>query len=296
MSGNISVNLDLSGVKEAIRELSEFQAEVQAKASDLAAQVHLHIKEQVQQKLNTRREIYDQALSSVQQVGPGTWVIVLDKSANWVEEGMPEHSMVDDLLRNGAKTAKDGSKYRVIPFDQGKGGATTTAGQNMLNVALRQELKKRNINYKKIERHPDGQPKTGLLHKFDITDKPLRPGGTEGKPGFGKGAVSEVMQGPNAQGGMGGGIPLLQGVRIYQSLVWKKDAQGNSVPNMDKQGRQKATRGIVTFRVVSSKHAGIKWQHPGLEGTHFFDEAETWAGAQWEQKILPDILRKFDIK
>ena len=86
MGANVRVSLDLSGVEETTRELQGFQEEVQRKASDLAAQTHLHIKEQVQQKLNTRREMYDNALSNVQQVGPGTWVIVLDKSANWIEE------------------------------------------------------------------------------------------------------------------------------------------------------------------------------------------------------------------
>jgi hypothetical protein len=293
MAGDITVSLDLSGVEEAVRELKEFQAEVQSKASDLAAQTHLHIKEQVQQRLNTRREMYDDALSSVQEVGPGIWVITLDKKAAWIEEGMEPHSMVDALLKNGAKTAKDGSKYKVIPFDQGKGGATTTAGQAMLNTALRQELKKRNIPYKAVERHPDGSPKTGLLHKLNILDKPQRPEASAGKPGFGKGPVGEVMQGPNAQGGSGGGTALLQGVRIYQTALFKKDSQGNSVPDLDKKGRQKASRGIVTFRVVSSKHKGIKWEYPGIEGTHFFEEAERWAGQEWEQKILPDILRRF---
>lgn len=227
------------------------------------------------------------------------WDIRVEDGASFVCGGIlihnSPHSMVDSLLRNNAKTAKDGSKYKVIPFDQGKGGATTTPGQSLLNQAVRQELQKRNINYKKIERHPDGRPKTGLLHKLDITSAPLRPEGTQGRPGFGKGAVGEVMQGPNAQGGSGGGTPLLQGLRIYQTGVFKRDAQGNQVPVMDKFGRQKVTRGIVTFRVVSSKHKGIKWEHPGLEGTHFFEEAEKWAEDQWTQNILPDILRRIGV-
>jgi hypothetical protein len=291
---NVTVNLDLSGVEEVVRELKEFQVEVQRKVGDLASQTHLHIKEQVQQKLNARRQMYDDALSRVEEVSPGVFVITLDRKAVWIEEGMDPHSMVDDLLRNGAKIAKDGSRYKVIPFDQGKGGASQTVGQNLLNQALRVELKKRNIPYKSIERAPDGTPKSGLLHKFNILDAPNRPAGTEGRPGFGKGAVGEVLQGPNAQGGSGGGTPLLKGVRIYQSALFKKDAQGNQVPDLDKKGKQKATRSIMTFRVVSSKHKGIKWNHPGIEGTHFFEEAETWAGQQWEQHVLPDIVKKFD--
>lgn len=290
---DLVVTVDISGARELVRDLQEFEAEVQEKVGDLASQTHLHIKEQVQQRLNTRRDMYDQALSSVQEVGPGVYVIKLDASAVWIEEGMPQHSMVDDLLRGpNVRTAKDGSRFRVIPFDQSKGGGrTATAGQSMLNTALRQELRKRNIPYKNIERHPDGSPKTGLLHKFNM-DQPLRPGGTAGKPGFGKGPEGEVMQGPNAAGGSGGGIPLLQGVRIYQNALFKRAPNGDMVPNTNKQGLQRATRGIMTFRVVSSKHKGLKWNYPGIEGTHLFEEAEQWAGSEWTNHILPDILRR----
>lgn len=291
--GNITVTLDVSGVDDLVRELGAFQEEVAKKVGDLAAQTHLHIKEQVQQKLTSRRQMYDDALDSVVEVSPGVHVITLKKEAVWIEEGMEAHSMVDDLLKNNAKTAKDGSKYKVIPFEHDKGGASQTSQTNMLNMALRTELKKRNIPYKGIERGPGGSPKTGLLHKFNMMDSPLRPAGTAGKPGWGKGAEGAVMQGPNSLGGSGGGTPLLKGVRIYQTAVFKKDAAGNEVPDLDKKGQQKAKRSIMTFRVVSSKHKGTKWEHPGIEGTHFFEEAETWAKQQWDTHIVPDILRKF---
>jgi hypothetical protein len=291
--GNITVTLDLSGVEEVVRDLGAFQAEVAKKVGDLAAQTHLHIKEQVQHKLTSRRQMYDDALDSVVEVSPGVHVITLKKEAIWIEEGMEAHSMVDDLLKNNAKTAKDGSKYKVIPFDQGKGGASQTLQTNTLNMALRTELKKRNIPYKGVERGPGGAPKTGLLHKFNMMESPTRPAGTAGKPGWGKGAEGAVMQGPNAQGGSGGGTPFLKGVRIYQTALFKKDAAGNSIPDLDKKGKQKASRSIMTFRVVSSKHKGTKWEHPGMEGTHFFEEAETWAKQQWDSQIVPDILRKF---
>lgn len=285
---DIHVNLDLSGVFSFVKALEGFEAEVRSKVSDLAAQAHLHIKEQVQIKLNTRRAMYDQALSRAVEVAPGIWVITLDASAVWIEEGMPAHSMVDDLLRKNAKTAADGSRYKVIPFAQDKGGKTTTPGQAVLNAALKTELKKRNIGYKSIERNADGSPKTGLLHAFGMKGGPAnipsppRPEGTAGKPGWGKGAVGEPMQGPNAQGGSGGGTPLLQGVRIYQTLL----------KGTNKKGQQKASRSIMTFRVVSSKHKGVKWNYPGIEGSHFFEDAEKWAERTWSNDILPDILKR----
>ena len=291
---DLVLNLDLSGIREAISDLQELEAEAKVKAGDLAAQTHLHIKEEVQRGLHARRDMYDEALGSPEQVADGVFVITLDKRAVWIEEGMDAHSMVDDLLANSARTAKDGSRYRVIPFPTSGGPARATPGGLLLMQALKGEMKKRNISYKKVERHPDGTPKAGLLHKFDV-NAPARPAGTEGKPGFGKGPVGDVMQGPNAQGGSGGGTPLLAGVRVYQTPLFKQDAQGNRTPDMDKKGQQRATRGIVTFRVVSSKHRGMKWEHPGTEGKHFFEKAEEWAKHQWDTVILPELLKKFGV-
>jgi hypothetical protein len=84
------------------------------------------------------------------------------------------------------------------------------------------------------------------------------------------------------------GIPFLQGLRVSQSAVFNSDG----TPKMDKKGKQMATRSITTYRVVSSKHEGESWQYPGIEGTHFFDEAIRWAEQEWEQKMLPELLRK----
>ena len=289
---DLTLNLDLSGIREVIDDLQRLEAEAKKKVGDLAAQTHLHIKEDIQRDLHSRRDMYDEALNAAHEVSEGVWVITLDKKAVWIEEGMEPHSMVEDLLANNARTAKDGSRYRAIPFDvQGKGPARATAGGLMLAQTLKAEMKKRNISYKSVERHPDGSVKTGLLHKFNITDAPTRPGSSAGKPGFGKGPVGSVMQGPNAQGGSGGGTPLLSGVRVFQTAVWKKDAAGNNIPDLDKAGRQKGIRGVMTFRMVSTKHIGLKWNHPGLEGKNFFERAETWAKTQWDTQIVPELLR-----
>jgi hypothetical protein len=286
---DIWVELSTESLLQSVRnDLDMLERDTHKAVQLLAAQAHAHIKEQVQVKLHARRQMYDEALSSVVEVAPGVWAITLEAKAVWIEEGMPPHSMVDDLLRKGAKTAKDGSKYKVIPFNQQKAPTKMSPGDLTLNNALRAELKKRSIPYSKIERGPGGEPKSGLLHKFSMT-QPQRPEGTAGKPGWGKGPEGSVMQGPNAQGGSGGGTPLLQGVAIYQTPM--QDAQGK--PVMNKKGQQKAIRSVMTFRVVSSKHKGVKWEYPGIEGTHFFEECEMWMQMEWENHILPDLLRKY---
>jgi hypothetical protein len=287
--GDIWVELNVEGLVESVKkDLEGLERDTHKAVQLLAAQAHAHIKEQVQAKLHSRRQMYDEALSEVAEVAPGVWAITLEAKAVWIEEGMPPHSMVDDLLKKNAKVAKDGSTYKVIPFSQNKGPTMMSPGSAALAQALKSELKKRSIPYAKIERDPTGAPKTGLLHKFSMS-QPMRPAGTAGKPGWGKGPIGSVMQGPNAQGGSGGGTPLLAGVSIYQTAIKGIDGK----PMLDKKGLQKAVRSIVTFRIVSSKHRGVKWNYPGIEGTHFFEECETWLKQEWETNILPDLLRKY---
>jgi len=72
----------------------------------------------------------------------------------------------------------------------------------------------------------------------------------------------------------------LAGVNIYQS----KTASGN------------VRRDIMTFRIVSDKHKGSKWVHPGREASKFFEEALAWSEQEFEQNILPSILARFDKK
>lgn len=268
----IGLNLDLSGILDLAKELKpKFDKAAAEAARDLALQVHGHILEEVKAKLHSTREKYEKALK-VEPVGDDTWVISLDKSAVWIEDGMEEHEMIDDLLKsNKTKTAKDGSRYLAVPFQHNKGPTQQTQAQNDLTSTLREELKKRNIPYGKIETGADGSPRLGRLHSFDIMGAPLK---TQNGPGMGKGPVGQVRQGPT-------GIPFLQNVQVYQHQI------------QDQQGKTKTVRQIMTFRTVSSKHKGSgRWVHPGLEAKHFFEEAERWAMDQWEQKIVPGIVMK----
>lgn len=52
-------------------------------------------------------------------------------------------------------------------------------------------------------------------------------------------------------------------------------------------------RDILTFRVVSSKHKGVKWSHPGMDGHKFMESALAWAESEFDKSILPAIMEKF---
>ena len=137
-----------------------------------------------------------------------------------------------------------------------------------LSDTLNKEMKSRFIDFVKIEKDDSGQAKLGLLHKFDIKDKPIK---QTNSPGQGKGPVGQPMQGPT-------GIPLLQGVRVYQRKVKNKD------------GSESVKKEIMTFRIVSSKHKSQgRWDHPGLQAVKLMDEAYQWALKTWETAIVPQI-------
>lgn len=308
---DLSLVLDVDDITRAAVDVGRLDDALKRSAQLLAGQAHLRIVEQCQVRLHTRRQAYLEALVRPTELQPGVWVITLDAEATWIEEGMPQHSMIPDLLRksshgtakSGPKMAKDGSTYRVIPFERNKGPTSQTEAAQTLTASLKQQLGRLKIPWAKVERQADGTPRSGLLHSFsgDLPATPNRPayasstpnrGGIAGKPpndhGFGRGAIGDPMVGPS-------GIPLLRGLRIYQTPLFEKNDKGQEVPKLDRKGQQQARRDIMTFRVVSSKQEGLKWQFPGIEGTHFFDDALRWVSSEWEQRLLPDLLRQFRV-
>lgn len=286
------LNLDLSELVKFDENLRPAVNAALRKAGEaLTAETHAHIVEQVQQRLRSTRDKYLDHLG-FHQVNESTWVVDLLPGAFFVEEGLPPNkemidALLDDSPREGSvspkhgvplsvkkgrtKTSKkDGSRYRVIPFNNSKAQTQQTPAMKSLTDTIKSELKRQKMpGLGTIEKGADGKPKLGFIREIDITNKPLKTGPG---PGQGKGPTGAVRQGPT-------GVPLLQGVRIYQHEV------------LDKQGKKHVKKFAMTFRVVSTKHKGTgRWVHPGLEGRRFFDHAFDWALEQWENKIKPQII------
>lgn len=281
------IHLDLSALVQLDEELKPaMEAAAAQAAQNLTAQAHAHIVEQVQSKLRSTREKYLDNLG-FHQVNETTWVVDLEPAALFIEDGLPPNfdmidALLDDSPRPGAKgksgglakgktkTAKDGSRYRIIPFEHNKAPTRQTPAQTDLTNTIKSEMKKMGAPYGKLETDSSGAPKLGLVRKFDIMSKPTK---MLNGPGQGKGPIGQVRQGPT-------GIPLLQGVRVYQRNVTDK-----------KTGKASTKKFILTFRIVSSKHKGQgRWVHPGLEPRKFFDECFEWALKQWEEKIAPELV------
>jgi hypothetical protein len=264
--------MDLSALLNLEQELTpRAKAAMQQAAQHLATQTHAHILERSQSQLHSTRAKYANALGFYQE-NPHTWVVSLDASAMWIEAGFSKREMLDDLLKSPkAKTARDGSRFVVVPFDQNKAPTQSTQAQQDLTATVKSELKKRKIPYGKLEKDKDGNVKTGVLHRFDVMTKPIK---TQNAPGMGAGPIGAVRQGPT-------GIPFLQGIQVSQRA------------NKMADGGTKYSRHITTFRVASSKHKGTgRWVHPGLQARNFFEEAFDWSKMTFEQQMVPQILEE----
>jgi hypothetical protein len=269
------LNLDISELQDLLDIDEVADAEMQRAAANLTAATKAKITELAQEKLHSRRNMYLSALSHF-QLDETTWVVNLDASARWIDDGMDPHNMIDDLLKGkGVKRAKDGSAYKVIPFQLNKGKQDMTPAQQSLLATVKKELASVGATPNGIENDSSGNPRQGLVRSLDITKAPISTAALR----IGRGPRGQVAQGPT-------GIPLLKGVRVYQKEIEGKD------------GAKKMGRFVMTFRVVSSKHKqeGGRWDHPGTPPTNLMEEGLKWAMETWESKVAPAILSRIVAK
>jgi len=178
----IKLNTDSLGLQLEEKSKQIKKQFIQAVQS-LAVACHAHILEQAGEKLKSLQAQYKSALD-FEQVDDTLWVVSLNASARWIEEGTKARSGYDMLSTSKkAKTSKDGHKYLIIPFEHSKVPSQQSASARSLTDQIRSFLKKQNIPYKKIEYNEDGSPKLGLIHKFDINSA---------QP---KGAKNQLLQG-----------------------------------------------------------------------------------------------------
>lgn len=259
----MKVNLDISSLKDQLEKFKEeLLSDIERGVKGMAQATRAHIVEDVQKSLHSYRQTYLDDLSDAVQIDDTLWEITLKETSTWIEDGRPDpYDMKPGLLntqsaksKSGPKTSADGTKYRIVPMNQGKTPSSmspNTAGyeQNMVNL-VKSELKKRGIPYKKLEVDPKtGSPRIGKLHSMDIDSF------TPGK----------------------GNTPQLHGLSIYQT----------------KQKDGSVKRSITTFRTVTEKGQDGKWIHPPVEARDFFDKAREFAEKEWESKWLPMILEKY---
>lgn len=261
----INIKVDISDFLSLSKMEEVLKSELDKIGMQVAQEAYAHAIEEADKKLHTTKDIFVENLSVGKE--DDVYVLVLDASAVWTDDGQEPHSMIDSLLNSPkAKMGKNG-KYLVVPFQANKEGKTG-AKANLIET-IKSSMKDRNIGFNDIETNPDGSAKTGLLHKFDINENPLNaaPNKIRGHGGFGS-----PLQGKD-------GIPFLHGVRVYQKKV-KNQSGGESIK-----------RFVGTFRTVSeSQRNSTKWHHPGSEGGHIFEETEEYIKRKFSEDYLSKIL------
>lgn len=268
------ITIDFGSLLKDLKDLPEnLETQVHLATEHLASEAHQYILDQAEQELHSTLPDFQKALH-MEELEKGVWVITLDADMVWLDEGMESFSLIDTLLKDGkGKTSKDGHRYRVIPFKHDKAApkqnppeikANPKVQKKLIGI-LQKTLAKKNLTIHGIEKHMDGTPKTGKLHSLDI------------------------KQGPKSKNT---GIPLLQGVRIYQHAMSDKEGK----PLYGDDGHRQVQRSVMTFRTVSTKQEGTgAWQHPGVTAHNFMDRAYQWAQNKWESEVLPELLKNLGL-
>jgi hypothetical protein len=186
---NININTedlikDLSDIKDLARDT------INKAVGSLAASTNAKVHELASEQLKTTSSKYRKALN-FEEISKNVWVVSLDESMLWREEGMAAHSQIDDLLRNNAKISQDGEKYKYIPMDYSGPESEQSPKTKELVKQIKSYLKTERISFKKVEFDPNGNPRLGKIHSMNIpSDKPTAKAST----------------------------PALQGINIYQKM------------------------------------------------------------------------------
>lgn len=278
MAKDKSFVINADAVAAAIgQEVNDIVEDLTAKAENLTVQIHAKVLEmasnelkgfQLQQFLGEKGENVGWA-----RVSDSLWVVEIDDSVGFYDTGRPETPMATEhwLLKN-AKTAKDGSKYKVIPISQGKSSPSANAAiTSMANNAIKQARTAdgKRISRTRIDRNADGTPKLGVIHKI-----PVKAPGTQSQMP----SLFSKPRGPGESQRTGlpehGGIFKLEGLAITQRMV-----------------KGKVKREATVFRVASSKHANDRWFYPAIKAHNFLERALDWAVNEVWPKMIDEISR-----
>lgn len=283
MDFDFKINLDEVSSKLG-QKRDAIEGRIQQEVANLSISTHAFVVNYAQEKLKgfQRQLFFGKDNSNVrwQQISEGMWVVEIDESVRWIEEGRDRTFMGDWLLKPGApgvKTAKDGSQYRVIPMGQAKGaGGKKDNSDPFLQTMIKGALKNNNISLNRIEKGIDGKPKLGVLHKLDIKISHRTP---DHDKFFSKPRTPETAK----QIGL---KPHSGHFFLSNAVVLQREVERN--------GKKSISKEVVTFRVISSKHkAEGRWFYPRVEALNAIPEAFKYAEGEWE-RIVKSMEAEFN--
>lgn len=238
-----------SQLKELGMEIGQLTSEIENRAKQamglLQQQIYGKIVEKAQEKLKSTRSTYIQNLGMINDQD-NLWVVYLKKEAAWIEDGLKPHEMIDNLTKGPkAKTAKDGSRYNIIPFKHNKSPDVTSRAQMQIQSVVKSELKKRGLDKTIMV---GGKPGVGKVASLDLVGK--------GMP------VSKFNK------------PLLAGLTIYQ-----REHQTKTGKTQIK--RDVMTFRVASTK---QKGTGL-WWHNGLQAANIFNDIEKEIDQMWSDML-----------
>jgi hypothetical protein len=276
------IHVDITEAAAKLNQTNEFIAtQMQTAVGTIAAATHAFILQTVNAELTGyKREAYlGKENKNVRWIdlGNSMWVVEVDETARWLEEGRAEPMFMEWLLKN-AKTARDGSKYKIIPFKQDQGAGKTPGfhpNKPALAAVTKRMLDAQNIDLNKIERDVGGKPKVGILHKIPMGREEIM---AEMQPK--RRDYFSMPRSADIAGKIGlkphDGIFMLKGLMVVQR------------PNAS--AKHGVTREAITYRVISSKHkAEGRWFYPKVEALNAVPRA-----AEWAQQQLDSWMKEFE--
>lgn len=250
--------------KKIDKELDLFEKKLEIEllnsTRELANSTYEYIKRMAFKELKYTRDLYLKNLNIPQQISKGLYVITLNEKANFIENG-EGFDMKPGLLKNAKHSSKTGYDYKIIPFKHNRNSPSASDRAREISRKIRNEMKKKKILIEKLEMQRSSErnkkiPKLGKVARLDFIEKETK---------------------RNAK--------TLHKINVYQNLINK--SKNLSIRNVK--------RDIFTFRTVTnSPDQKNKWLYPNKEGRNFFEKAEKFVIKEWENKILPRLLKKLE--
>lgn len=171
---DLRFDIDIDSITSQFGEIKkEVDKDLKKSVGALASMTHAKLIELANNDLKSLSKTYKEAVE-FQQIEENMWVVSLDEKALWIEEGRKAGFMDELLNGKSSKVGKDGKRYAVIPFEHSKNPTEQSTKAQELSTQIKQELKERKINYRKVEHNNDGSPKLGLIHRFNVDSARLK--------------------------------------------------------------------------------------------------------------------------
>lgn len=211
------------------------------------------------------------------QIGDGFYAVTLNAKGRMFEEDAPPRSMAtDDWLLKNAKTSKSGSRYKSIPMPV-KYNDKTSGPNAAINALARTAIQQartpdgKRLSTMKLQRGPDGKPKTGIIQKIKIEP----PFSSKQAPGL-------YSQPRSAEAAKATGLKQHNGIFKLSGMAFSQVKKGGRV-----------VKEAVVFRTVSSKNAAEsdRWMYPAIKGIYAMDKAFLWLTTEAYPAMIADLKK-----